>query len=274
MGDWTPPARRFSQLGLRLMTAAVLIPAGLFVVWFGGWWLSVACSIFAAIMAWEWASMSAHPRAWLLCVAAAAFCLFLPIGSVWLQVFLGCFGLGVALLSSVRDFRSRLTSASGLFYVTAMAAGLWFLREGPWDGRAAALYFMSFVWASDAAAYFVGRGMGGPRLIPQESPNKTWSGAVGALLFTAICGVAAADVEGASYLIWGLAGLLLSLAAQTGDLLESGLKRRFRVKDSSGLLPGHGGVLDRVDGLGAVAVLGAAILWLFPTLKYALGLAA
>jgi phosphatidate cytidylyltransferase len=272
MGDWTPPESRFSQLGLRLLTAALLIPAGLFVVWSGGWWLAAACALFGGIMAWEWAGMSGHPRGWLLSFAAALFCLSLPMDLTWLHVFLGCFGLALSFASNAGSLRIRSAAMLGWFYVTAMAAGLWFLREGPWDGRTVALYFMSFVWASDAAAYFVGRGLGGPRLLPQESPNKTWSGATGALLFTAVCGIAAADLQNSSLILWVLLGASLSFTAQLGYLLESGLKRRFKVKDSSNLLPGHGGVLDRVDGLGAVGIVGSLLLWSFPSLSTALGL--
>jgi phosphatidate cytidylyltransferase len=272
VGDWTPPERRFSQLGLRLVTAAILIPAGLFVVWSGGWWLAAACALFGGIMAWEWAGMSGHPRGWLLSASTAAFCLGLPLELPWFHAFLGCFGLALAFVSSAGGMRMRSAAMLGWLYVTAMAAGLWFLREGPWDGRTVALYFMSFVWASDAAAYFVGRGMGGPRLLPHESPNKTWSGATGALLFTGVCGIAAADLQQSSLILWVLLGIGLSFTAQVGDLFESGLKRRFKVKDSSNLLPGHGGVLDRVDGLGAVAIVGSLLLWGFPALSHALGL--
>jgi len=272
MGDWTPPESRFSQLGLRLLTAALLIPAGLFVVWSGGWWLAAACALFGGIMAWEWAGMSGHPRGWLLSFAAALFCLSLPMDLTWLHVFLGCFGLALSFASNAGSLRIRSAAMLGWFYVTAMAAGLWFLREGPWDGRTVPLFFMSCVWASDAAAYFVGGGLGGPRLLPQESPNKTWSGATGALLFTAVCGIAAADLQNSSLILWVLLGASLSFTAQLGDLLESGLKRRFKVKDSSNLLPGHGGVLDRVDGLGAVGIVGSLLLWSFPSLSTALGL--
>ncbi|MEE2922987.1 MAG: phosphatidate cytidylyltransferase [Pseudomonadota bacterium] len=271
MGDWTPPEKRFSQLGQRLMTAALLIPTGLFVVWSGGWWLAVACALAAGIMAWEWGGMSGHPRRLLLSASAALFCLALPLEQVEISLALSVLGLVMAFASQPGQFRDRGLASGGWLYVTAMAAALWMLREGPWDGRAVALYFMAFVWGSDAAAYFVGRGMGGPRLLPHESPNKTWSGAVGALLFTGVCGFAAADLEQASAVVWVLLGVGLSMTAQAGDLFESGLKRRFKVKDSSNLLPGHGGVLDRVDGLGAVSVVGVLVLWLFPSVHRALG---
>ena len=267
MGDWTPPEKRFSSLGRRLLTAAVLIPVGLGVVWEGGWW------VFAAVMAWEWSNMCAHPRAVFVYTTSAAFCVLLPLHLPWLLAFLALAGIVFTYFTARGSCQDKSATVAGWLYVTGMAAGLWLLREGPWDGRAAALYFMSFVWASDAAAYFVGRGLGGPRLLPQESPNKTWSGAAGAILITCICGFAASDVEQVSVGVWMVWAAALSVVAQLGDLLESGLKRRYHVKDSSGLLPGHGGVLDRVDGLGAVAVVGSLLLLLFPALRTALGLA-
>ncbi|MEM7767596.1 MAG: phosphatidate cytidylyltransferase, partial [Pseudomonadota bacterium] len=149
--------------------------------------------------------------------------------------------------------------------------GLLALREGPWDGQAAALIFMAIVWASDSAAYFAGRGFGGPALSP-GSPNKTWSGALGAVFCCMLCGAIAAGLVGGDQLAWVCVGGMISVIAQAGDLLESSLKRRFGVKDASGLVPGHGGVMDRVDGLGAVCVAGGLILAAAPGLVAALGL--
>jgi phosphatidate cytidylyltransferase len=271
MGDWTPRDQRFSELGLRLMSAAVLIPVAVSMVWAGGWWLAIGCSVFAAAMALEWSQISAFPHGRAMAVATALFCLSLPIGLLWLSGLVIVGGMGLCAATAGGGLRVRSTAAFGLLYVTAMAAGLYLLREGPWDGRAAALFFMSFVWASDAAAYFTGRGLGGPRLLPSESPNKTWSGALGAVTACGLCGLAAADIEMASFPVWIAAGVAISLVAQMGDLFESGLKRRFKVKDAGTLLPGHGGVLDRVDGLGAVCIFGSLALYAFPGLSVALG---
>jgi phosphatidate cytidylyltransferase len=203
--------------------------------------------------------------------ATAAFCVTLPVGLLWLSALVIVAGMAFCAITAAGGLRVRWTAAFGLFYVTAMASSLYFLREGPWDGRAAALFFMSFVWASDAAAYFTGRGLGGPRLLPSESPNKTWSGALGAVVACALCGLAGADIEMASFPVWIATGIAISVVAQCGDLFESGLKRRFKVKDAGNLLPGHGGVLDRVDGLGAVCIFGSLALYLIPGLSGALG---
>lgn len=272
MGDWTPSDRRFSELGLRLVSAAVLIPLGLGAVWAGSWWLALACAAFAAIMTQEWCQMSATPHSRVLSALAAAFCLTLPLSMSWPAALMLALSLGFAISVSRRSQAARLLAGFGVVYVLAMVAGLYVLREGPWEGRSAALYFMSFVWASDAAAYFSGRAIGGPRLLPRESPNKTWSGAGGAVIACAICGYFASKIEGTGMAIWILTGIAISVIAQMGDLFESGLKRRFKVKDSGTILPGHGGLLDRVDGLGAVAAAGAMALFLIPGFNEALGL--
>ena len=272
MGDWTPPEQRFSNLGRRLVSALVLIPAGLSFVWFGGWWLAIGCAIFAGAMAWEWWRMSGTGDRYGLPLVAGLVCLSLPLQQMGVSVGMCVAGGAFFFAISPRKGAARFTAPLGLVYVVCMAGSLWLLREGPWDGRAATLYFMSFVWASDAAAYFTGRGLGGPRLLPEESPNKTWAGAIGAIVICAVCGVAAADVEGVEAFAWIFAAVAISIVAQMGDLFESGLKRRFHVKDSSGLLPGHGGVLDRVDGLGAVAIAAVISLHFGQSIAVGLGL--
>ncbi len=272
MGDWTPREQRFSELPARLASALVLIPLALGAVWHGGWWLALACATFAAVMMWEWVGMSGLGPRLPLATAGAIFGLVLGFEEPALSSAV-CFGISAAAAMLCRHtWRRALMAAGGPIYVLGMVAGLFILREGPWDGRAAALYFMSFVWASDAAAYFGGRAIGGPRLLPRESPNKTWAGGASALLACAICGYFAAGIEGVDRIAWILAGIIISIVAQFGDLFESGLKRRFNVKDSGTILPGHGGLLDRVDGLGAVSVAGSLLMLLWPAIPALLGL--
>ena len=272
MGDWTPRELRFSNLGLRLISSAVLIPLGLGAVWSGGWWLAVACALTAGVMAWEWGRISAYPQPPRFGLFAVLACLSLPLGSPALSAAIVAAGAAFAAIGAKGGIGYRGNAVFGLLYVTLMPVSLWLLREGPWDGRAAALYFMSFVWASDAAAYFTGRGIGGPRLLPKESPNKTWSGAVGAVVACIACGVAAAHIEHVPVVYWIATGIAISVVAQIGDLFESGMKRRFKVKDSGSVLPGHGGVMDRVDGLGAVAFVSTLLFHSVPKLPEMLGL--
>jgi phosphatidate cytidylyltransferase len=272
MGDWTPPEQRFSELPLRLLTASILIPFALFAVWNGSWWLAAGCGVFCAAMMLEWCRMSAAPNENVLAALGFAFGLSLASGFEWVSAAILACGVALASAAGYRALEGRFTGALGVIYIFGMVAGLYVLREGPWDGRGAALYFMSIVWASDASAYFFGRLIRGPRLLPRESPNKTWSGAVSAIIMCGLCGVIAANGLGGSQQAWITAGILISVIAQAGDLFESGLKRRFKVKDSGSLLPGHGGLLDRVDGLGAVGIVSVAVFLGVPGLPGLLGL--
>jgi len=272
MGDWTPTDRRFSELPLRLASALVLIPLALGAVWMGGIWLAIACAVFAVIMMLEWCSMSATPNGRLLAGLAGLFALSLPFLSGIQSLVVVAAALMLGVLGARAHWKARVAGGFGVVYVLAMVGGLYLLREGPWEGRSTALYFMSFVWASDAAAYFFGRVLKGPRLLPSESPNKTWSGAIAAVIACAICGYFAAGIQGGEQIAWIMTGVVISVVAQMGDLFESGLKRRFKVKDSGRILPGHGGLLDRVDGLGAVSVIGCLALFFIPGFSPALGL--
>lgn len=272
MGDWTPPEQRFSELPLRLLTALFLIPFALFAVWMGSWWLAAGCGLFCAVMMVEWCRMSATPNEILLAGLAGVFGVSLALHNEFISWAIFVAAVVLAVVSSQRQAEARISGGFGVVYVFAMVFGLYTLREGPWDGRLAALYFMSFVWASDAAAYFFGRMIRGPRLLPKESPNKTWSGAISAVIACAFCGYLAAGWQDAEIVPWILTGTCISIGAQTGDLFESGLKRRFKVKDSGNILPGHGGLLDRVDGLGAVSILATLTFLSVPGLPALLGL--
>jgi phosphatidate cytidylyltransferase len=272
MDEATSPKKRFSELGLRMASAAVLIPLSLAMVWYGGWWLAIGCSVAAAVMAYEWSQMSGYPH-WIgFLVSTCLVCLSLPLNRPEISLGILAAGLVFTFVTANGTARNRGVVSFGLLYVTAMTASLYLLRDGPWNGLAAALLFMSFVWASDAAAYFSGRTIGGPRLAPSESPNKTWAGAIGAVVACCLCGAAASHILSASLPLWVLAGFIVSVTAQIGDLFESGLKRRFGVKDAGAILPGHGGVLDRVDGLGAVCLLATILLYAVPAIRTGLGL--
>ena len=179
----------------------------------------------------------------------------------------------IALMEWVRVSRAgqgRLTTARrwywpviGILYVGLCCMSLVYLRADATEGLGLVLAFFSIIWATDIGAYLVGRTLGGPKLAPKVSPNKTWSGALGGL----VCAVLAS----LGLLIWatGLpvtaalvgAAASLSIVSQAGDLFESALKRRYQVKDSGGIIPGHGGVMDRFDGLWAAAPVGALFCW-------------
>src|SRR5262245_19675597 len=125
---------------------------------------------------------------------------------------------------------------------------------------------LTIVWATYIAAYFAGRGFGGPLLSPKDSPNKTWTGAIGALVCAGLAGAAVARIGGGDFWYWVWASLFLSVVAQAGDLLESRFKRLYGVKDTFGIVPGHGGILDRLDALMAASVFAALVLRFLPVL--------
>jgi phosphatidate cytidylyltransferase len=166
--------------------------------------------------------------------------LALPIGSI------------LAMLLSLG--RNSVYSGLGVFYAGLPAIALIWLRSDPVLGLLAVVFVILIVITSDTGGFLAGRLVGGPRLWSRVSPNKTWSGCIGALVASAIIGALFwFAVPDASPVRLAAAGAMLSLVAQAGDLIESAIKRRFGVKDTSSLIPGHGGVMDRVDGLVAAA---------------------
>jgi len=255
------------DLALRVVSASILIPFALYVVWAGGWVLAWAAALFAGVMAYEWCRMSGDRPVWLLVATVALANLAVPVASTAPVSFALALVAGLFGLLNARVFA---LAAFGALYAGGLPFALQLLREGPWEGRAAALILMAIVWASDSAAYFAGRGFGGPPL-SDDSPNKTWSGALGAVVCAVLSGLIAAGIMGADRLAWAMFAGGVSLIAQLGDLFESGLKRRFGVKDASGLVPGHGGVMDRVDGFGAVCVAAVALFLVSPAITSKLG---
>ena len=269
-----PGSHKSKELALRVVSALVLIPFALFVVATGGLILAIACAVFAAIMGYEWARMTASPIMPATAVLSAACVIGAYLGD-WSVAFIALL-VSAAIIGLIHPSRpgERAVAAFGVFYSAGLPLGLFFLRDGVWYGQAAALILMGTVWASDTGAYFAGRGFGGPPLSPRDSPSKTWSGAIGAVVCSALCGLIAAGLLDASRIAWLAAGVMISVVAQWGDLFESSLKRRYGVKDTSGFLPGHGGVMDRVDGLGMAAVFCAGLLALAEGIHGALGLSA
>lgn len=268
----SPADHKSRELALRLISAAVLIPFALYVVATGGAILALACAVFAGTMGFEWARMTASP-VMPFAAGLAAMPLVVLVFSTWslaLAVFAG--GMLLILLLHPATISERIVASFGVAYTGGLPLALVLLRDGDWNGQAAALILMGTVWASDSGAYFAGRGFGGPPLSPRDSPSKTWSGAFGALLCSGLCGLIAAGILDAPRVPWFVAGVIISIAAQWGDLFESSLKRRFGIKDSSGILPGHGGIMDRVDGLGMASVVAAGLLWGIPDLSDLLGL--
>lgn len=240
-----------------MISSFVLAPLVLAAVWFGGSFFAVLLVVMAVISFWEWTAITGVAAQWLRIAGSAALAggLFaLHLGAVdWAIGLLAVPALVALALGFLR--RDWLWAALGLLYAATPTAGMMLLRAGEGGLRAIVFIFL-VVWASDIAAYFGGRAIGGPKLWPRVSPNKTWSGALSGLAAAAALGalvVGMTDMRSAVPALFVAAAL--SVASQGGDLLESALKRRFGVKDSGRIIPGHGGVLDRIDGLYGAAAL-------------------
>jgi phosphatidate cytidylyltransferase len=242
----TTAADRWGDLVPRLISAAVMLAVGAVEIWFGGLSFLVLITALTAIMIWELAAMTApadKTRA-LALAALAALCLILDEGwpsvpAYWLFPI-----MGVALYLTPRNH--KLTAA--LLGVAIMVAGhgLFVLRDE--SGTAAILWLIGVVIASDVMGYFAGRILGGPKFWPAISPKKTWSGTIAGWLGAALVGL---GFVLSGHGTWGLIVIspFLALAGQMGDIAESWIKRRTGVKDSSNLIPGHGGLMDRFDAL-------------------------
>lgn len=266
-------AKRWRDLKKRALSAAVLGPGALLCIWLGALPWTALMTLAIALLSWEWVRLCGlRSRAWPgiavpLTVGAACglavFSLPVPGLAVLLAGFLGTW-IAAPRLRRRGGGAPPPTSwlALGVLYIGLAGIALIELRHDNEAGRNNVLFLIFVVWASDIGAYLVGRMVGGPKLAPAISPGKTWSGAVGGLLCCMLVGWLAADflVPGNPPALKVLAvAALLGVATQLGDLLESAVKRHFGVKDSSMLIPGHGGVLDRLDGLLAAAPVAALL---------------
>lgn len=256
--DGMAPALSGTGFGIRLASALVLIPVALLAAILGSPFFDLLVILAGVLMAWEWARLIGEGR--LLppgalgigaVAAAAAAVSLLSIQHALVVLVAGALLTGA--VSGVGRGRGGWYLLGVLYAGLPCCAVLW-LRSQPM-GSETVLWLFGLVWATDTGAYLAGRSIGGPKLMPAVSPNKTWSGLIGGMTAAAVAGaVGGLLIEGASPARLAVSGAVLAVVAQAGDLTESALKRRFGAKDSSRLIPGHGGVLDRVDGLVTVVL--------------------
>jgi phosphatidate cytidylyltransferase len=248
---------------LRLVTAGLLAPLVLACIWLGGWYFLVLLGLALAGLGWEWVRLCGGAGLGPVGLLVPGVLLLAGLLAALGWPLLGTMAVlaGAAAAWRVAEGLPPRFLAAGVVYLGLFGVALITLRQDPSAGRANVFFLLLVVWASDSAAYVAGRALGGPKLAPAISPGKTWSGALGGLLGAMLVGLLAALLVTPAAPILGAALVagLLGVVSQAGDLLESGIKRRFGVKDSSQLIPGHGGLLDRLDGILSAALLAAAL---------------
>ncbi|EKS40302.1 hypothetical protein HMPREF9696_00753 [Afipia clevelandensis ATCC 49720] len=253
-------AKGSSNLYMRVVAALVLAPLTIAIAWLGGWiWACVVIAA-AALLYFEWlmiVGVSNNRLAVVAGVAALALsgiCLMLRRTDIAFAIV----AAGI-LLAAVLTQGKRGWVAGGVVYAAAALIATILVRRDAEFGFIGLMFVLLVVWVTDIGGYFAGRGIGGPKLWPRVSPKKTWAGAIGGLVLGLII------AAGFALLGFGrmgpllLLGAVLSVVSQLGDLFESAVKRRFDVKDSSHIIPGHGGLLDRLDGFVAAIVVAALI---------------
>lgn len=260
-----PAADRFADLRQRVLSGAALAAIGGGAVWLGGVWFLGFVALAVALMLWETLRMLAPG------MASAAIAAMAAAGGAMVALTAGLGALAAAAGAALPVALAFLIPRGGRLWFALYGAALVLagealvgLRDG--FGLAGLAWLVLVVVTSDIMGYFVGKALGGPKLWPRVSPKKTWSGAVAGWIGAAVVGLlfSGAFFTGAPFSGgasgpsgWGLAliSVLAAMAGQAGDILESALKRRAGVKDSSGLIPGHGGFLDRFDAMMAAALI-------------------
>lgn len=246
-------SRRLTDLSLRFVTGAAAIAVALVALLAGQTSFWLLAFIASLLMIAEWVGLvRASRRAIVLSMIVIGVVMILAMPRVDFAdpASLLALGGGTVLVGVATQ---SLRIAAGQIYVGLPSLGILFIREQP-DGLSLALWTFCVVWATDTAAFFAGRAIGGPKLAPRLSPNKTWAGLGGGILGAMALGAVVVALAGLPALLIPLSALL-AVVAQAGDLFESWLKRRAGVKDSGRLLPGHGGALDRLDGFVPVAAI-------------------
>lgn len=262
-----------SNFQLRVLSSVVLAAGVLWLTWLGGMPFRMLCALIAGAILYEWTRMvrpSTGKNTGFLSEALMLVLMLALVLGFSPPVLLAAGALAVALVAVASALRGAGPwEAAGLAYATLSGFALAFLRGDSHSGLVAMLFLFAVVWATDIFAYFVGRAIGGPKLAPAISPGKTRSGAVGGAVGGIVAGlILVAATDGGGFAIMALVALLLSIVSQAGDLFESWIKRRHGCKDSSALIPGHGGVMDRVDGLVAAALVFCLIGWASASLEH------
>jgi phosphatidate cytidylyltransferase len=258
----TPIGRTSRNLLMRVLAAAVLAPLAIAIAYIGGLlWIALVTLVVIGLYV-EWLMVTGLRQLRLIAaggvaLAAAGACLAAARTDIALAVLVA----GLVLVALIAPQR-RHWAATGFAYAASAEVASILLRVDSAKGFVALMFVFLIVWVTDIGGYIAGRGIGGAKLWPQVSPNKTWAGAMGGFAGSLVIAAGFALLDLGNTLPMLLLGAVLSVVSQLGDLFESAVKRRFDVKDSSQIIPGHGGLLDRLDGFVAVVVLAAVLGYL------------
>ena len=260
----TPPTtpdikKGVSNLAARVVAALVLAPLTILLAWLGGWLWACIVTVAGALLFVEWLTIVGARNSSTLAGGVSA----IGIAGIFLAIVEVDFAIEILLagtvLVAVLAAGRRLWAAGGLVYAAAAVVAAILVRLDPAYGFVALMFVLLVVWGADIGGYFAGRSIGGPKLWPRVSPNKTWAGAIGGLVLGLIVAAIFAFLGYGKLLPLLMFGAVVSVVSQLGDLFESAVKRRFDVKDSSQIIPGHGGLLDRLDGFVAAIVFAAVV---------------
>jgi phosphatidate cytidylyltransferase len=254
----------FSDLAPRVASAVVLIAAAIGALYAGGRVFAIFWLLASYAILWEWRAITdCGRRIPFLLVGAAALAAegaFAEAGTAWIAI--TAIAVSAVVLAALASPGKRIWAAGGAVYAGVLLVSVCMLRESPRFGILAIAWLFAIVWGTDVFAYFGGRLIGGPKLWPRVSAGKTWSGTLVGIFSGAVMGLAVmyfAGPNGAASPALFMTSLAAAALAQFGDLFESAVKRRFGVKDSSRIIPGHGGVMDRLDGFVFASAFAALI---------------
>ena len=250
-----PSDPKSGNLRLRILSALVLAPPVLAALYVGSPWFDAVVLVAGVLMSWEWARLCSggvfSPSGWLFAAGIVAAIAAITAGmllAALAAIAAGAVASGLAGRMEQRD--APLVLAAGAVLVGLFAVSFLWIRDFPDSGKELTIWLVLAVWFTDTGGYFFGRTVGGVKLAPRISPNKTWAGLGGGILLASIwSGFWLTADRDTDVMFKVAAGAVVAIVAQLGDLAVSAVKRKFGVKDTSGLIPGHGGILDRLDGM-------------------------
>lgn len=259
---------KFADLKTRILSAAALGAVAILALFAGPVPFGVFVTAVAMIMSWEWSGIVRSKEVDVAMIVHVAVAGIACVLAMFHAAALGLAAIvaGTILVFAVTFGGRSITSAAGVLYTGLPAVAMIWIRQDAPMGLNAILFLMIVVIATDTFAFFTGRALGGPKLMPALSPKKTWSGLAGGLIGAALVSAGFGSAVDLPALPLAIGAVLLGLISQAGDLAESALKRHFGVKDASNLIPGHGGFMDRMDGIvAAAAVAGLLAAFLSPS---------